>query len=141
MIDDGTATSFAAIEVVAPDHELFHRPEVVPISPRGTIGERNLNGPRASGYEFDAVVQVVGYRDQPVDGVTVLASALGQRNIEWVGRARDHGADLILWDRPDGGRVFSAGSIGFTGALVVDPGVRVLMRNVMAAFGVRPDRG
>jgi hypothetical protein len=141
MIDDGTATSFAALDVVAPEHPLFHRPEVVPFSARGTIGERNLNGPKASGYEFDATAEVLGYRDEPQPGITVLASALGQRNIEWNGRATDRGADIILWEREDGGRVFNAGSIGITGALVVDSGLRVLLRNVMAEFGVPRDGG
>ena len=141
MIDDGTPTSFAAIDVVAPDHPLFHEPETVPVSERGTTGESNLNGPQASGYEFDAVPEVVGYRDTPQPGVTILASALGQRNIEWMGDAIDRGADVILWEREDGGRVFSAGSIGLTGALLVDPGLRVLLRNVMAAFGVPREEG
>jgi hypothetical protein len=139
MIDDGTPTSFAALRVVKPEHPLFHRPEMVPISERGTIGERSLNGPKASGYEFDAVAEVIGYRDEPMPGITVLASALGQRNIEWNGRATDRGADVILWEREDGGRVFSAGSIGISGALLVDPGLRVLLRNVMAEFGVPRD--
>jgi hypothetical protein len=137
MIDDGTPTSFAALHVVAPDHPLFHHPEVVPVTEQGTIGERNLNGPQASGYEFDATPDVVGYRDGPLPGTTVLASALGQRNIEWPGRTADRGADVILWEREDGGRVFNVGSIGATGALIADPGLRVLLRNVMAEFGVR----
>ena len=136
MIDDGTPTSFASFEVVAPDHPLFHAPEVVPVTEHGRIGERNLNGPKASGYEFDATPDVVGYRDEPLPGTTVLASAHGQRNIEWAGRTTDRGGDIILWDREDGGRVFSVGSIGVTGALIADPGLRVLLRNVMAEFGV-----
>ena len=109
-------------------------------TPGGTIGELDLNGPKASGYEFDATAEVLGYRDEPQPGITVLASALGQRNIEWNGRATDRGADVILWEREDGGTVFNAGSIGLTGALVVDPGLRVLLRNVMAAFGVPRSR-
>ena len=141
MIDDGTPTSFAPLHVMAPDHRLFHHPEVVPISEHGTIGERNLNGPKASGYEFDATPDVVGLRDGPLPGTTVLASARGQRNIEWAGRTTDRGADVIVWDREDGGRVFNVGSIGATGALIADPGLRVLLRNVMAEFGVpRLDR-
>jgi hypothetical protein len=136
MIDDGTPTSFAPFQVLAPDHPLFHRPEVVPVSERGTIGERSLNGAHASGYEFDATPEVAGFGDGPLPGTTVLASALGQRNIEWAGRTTDRGADVILWEREDGGRVFNIGSIGATGALIADPGLRVLLRNVMAEFGV-----
>lgn len=144
MIDDGTPTSFAAFHVLHPEHPLFNEPERVPVTPEGTIGERNLNGPQASGYEFDSAPESLGYRDTPLEGMTILASALGQRNIEWGGVdsdhwggvERDHGGDIIIWERPDGGRVFNIGSIGASGALSVDPGVGALVRNVLAGFGV-----
>lgn len=138
MIDDGVADSFASLRIVKPDHRLLHHPENVPVSEQGTIGERGLNGPRASGYEFDAVPEVLGHRQEPLPGLTVLASAMEQPNLEWEGASTRHGADVIIWERPDGGRVLAAGSIGFTGTLLVDPGVRVLLRNAMVEFGVRP---
>lgn len=99
MIDDGTPTSFEAFTVLAPDHFLFQDPEPVPVTPGGTIGELNLNGPRASGYEFDATPERVGLRDEPLTGLVVLASALGQRNIEWHGGDAHHGADIAFWER------------------------------------------
>ena len=136
MVDDGTPTSFSPFTVLTPDHPLFHRPEEVPLSPEGTIGEQNLNGPRASGYEFDAVPEVNGYRTEPLPGLTLLASAIGQRNIEAFGHTEDRGGDIVIWERPEGGRVFSAGSIGLTGALAVDPGLGALLRNVLADFGI-----
>ncbi len=136
MVDDGTPTDFGAFTVLRPDHFLFHEPEPVPITPRGTIGETSLNGAKASGYEFDAAPDAVGLRDDPLPGLVVLASALGQRNIEWHGRERNHGADIAFWERPNGGWVFNAGSIGLTGALAVDPGIRQLVRNVLFHFGV-----
>jgi hypothetical protein len=137
MIDDGTPTAFDAFTVLRPDHFLFHEPEPVPITEHGTIGETNLNGPKASGYEFDAAPDRVGLLDAPLPGLTVLASAVGQRNIEWHGGEAHGGADIAYWERPDGGRVFNAGSIGLTGALGVDPGLRQLIRNVLFHFGVR----
>ncbi len=141
MVDDGTPTSFASFTVLRPDHALFHEPEEVPLTPAGTLGERNLNGPRASGYEFDAAPDTVGLVDRPLPGQVVLASALGQRNIESYSLSQDHGADIVYWQRPAGGEVVNAGSIGVTGALAVDPGVAALVRNALAHFGVPRGRG
>ncbi len=137
MIDDATPSSYAAFDVVRPEDPLFHDPEVVPLTAAGTIGEQGLNGPKASGYEFDATPDRIGLADGPVPGMTVLASALGQRNIEWNWAERDHGGDIIWWERSAGGTVFNMGSIGATGALAVDPGVAALVRNVLSRFGVR----
>ena len=124
--------------MLQPDHFLFREPAPVPISASGTIGEINLNGPKASGYEFDATPDFAGLLDGPPPGMVVLASALGQRNIEWHGSERNHGADIAYWERPGGGQVFNAGSIGLTGALAVDPGIRQLVCNALAHFGVEP---
>jgi hypothetical protein len=43
---------------------------------------------------------------------------------------------MIYWERPSGGRLFNAASIGYTGSLAVDPGIQVLTRNVLHHFGV-----
>lgn len=137
MIDDATATAYAAIDVLRPDDPLLHEPEQVPVTAEGTIGESSFNGPKASGYEFDATPDRLGLVGAPVEGMTVLASALGQRNIEWNFGERDHGGDVIWWERPAGGVVFNIGSIAATGALAADPGVAALVRNVLARFGVR----
>jgi hypothetical protein len=117
---------------------LFHVPEEVPTGDAGNIGITSLNGPLASGYEFDATPDRVGLTSEPVPGLTILASAIGQRNIEWNGIETSHGCDVVYWERPQGGRVFNAASIGLTGSLVVDAGLRALLRNVMARFGVAP---
>lgn len=135
MIDDGAPAAFAAYTVTDPGHFLLHTPEEVPLSGAGTFGEANLNGPKASGYEMDAAPATVGAAANP-PGLVVIASALRQRLIEPAGCDPDHGADFIYWDRPDGGQVVNAGSIGFTGALAADPGAGALMRNVLAHFGV-----
>ena len=49
----------------------------------------------------------------------------------------DQGGEMIYWERPDGGRVFNAGTIGFGWALLADPKLQTLLRNVLARFGVR----
>lgn len=139
MIDDGTPTSYAPLTVLEPDHPLFHDPEVVPMVD-GMIGNHSLNGVAVSGYEFDSVPTTTGFRDEPLPGLTVLASALGQPNLGWIGRSPDHGADSIHWVRPAGGEVFTISSIGASGSLPIDPGVGALVRNVLARFGVAQER-
>lgn len=47
----------------------------------------------------------------------------------------DQGGEMIYWERPEGGRVFNAGSIGSGWALASDPKFQALMRNVLASFG------
>ena len=135
MIDDGTPRSYGSLTVLEPDHFLFHDPETVPVSPDGTIGGTSVNGPAVSGYEFDATPDVTGFRREPLPGLTVLARALGQRNLGWIGEPADQGADVVYWQRPDGGLVFTISSIGASGALV-DAGVGALVRNVLHRFGV-----
>jgi N,N-dimethylformamidase beta subunit-like, C-terminal/Concanavalin A-like lectin/glucanases superfamily len=136
MIDDGTPSSFAALTVLAPDHPLFHDPEPVPIARDGTIGSISVNGPAASGYEFDASPDVMGFLPAPLPGLTVLARAIGQRNLGWIGHEVHSGADAVYWERPAGGLVFTVSSIGASGALA-DPGVAALVRNVLHRFGVQ----
>ncbi len=135
MIDDGAPSTFSPFTVLQGNHPLFCKPFRVPLSPSGTIGEMCRNGPKASGYEMDAAPDTVGVVDSRPEGMVVLASAVGQRLLERVGRI-EHGADIIYWQRPAGGEVFNAGSIGFSGSLLVDPGVRTLMRNVLVQFAI-----
>jgi hypothetical protein len=137
MIDDGSGACFAPFRVLAPDHFLMTTPEGVPVTERGTIGERCLNGPMASGYEVDAAPSTVGTGPLP-PGMEVLASAVGQHLIEPAGRVGDQGADIVYWRRPGGGEVVNLGSIAVSGALAVDPGIAALVRNALAHFGVVP---
>jgi N,N-dimethylformamidase len=142
MIDDGTPTSFAPFDVLVPDHFLFRTPEAVPLGPEPKLGVRSLNGPQASGYEFDATPEQLGVLSAPLEGLTILASATDQLNIEWNGRDPHHGGDIIHWIRPRGGEVVSVGSIAFTGALPVDAASAAFVRNVLGHFGVRrPEAG
>ncbi len=135
MIDDGAANAFAPYTVVAPDHFLLNTPHKA-AAEDGRIGLHSLNGSGgASGYEFDANLDRTGLGPAPLPGVTTLASAFGQRNIEWLGEP-DHGADLIYWERPDGGVVVNFGSIASAGALPVDPAFANIVHNTLAFFGV-----
>lgn len=141
MIDDGTPTSFAAYKLLQPDHFLVRGPHPVVPDADGMIGKRSLNGlSGASGYEFDANPDRTRLGPGPLPGVTTLASASAQRNIEWLGE-RDHGADLIYWERPDGGVVVNFGSIAAAGALPVDEAFANIVRNTLAHFGVSRAHG
>lgn len=143
MLDDGTPTSFSALTVLRPEHFLFHEPEEVPVSSAGTIGEQSLNGPKASGYEFDVRPELLGLHEGPVPGMITLATAPDQLNFDdGLGfRSPDakpvrQGADVVYWERPNGGVVFNAASIALTGAMARDAGVSMLVRNVLRHFGV-----
>ena len=46
------------------------------------------------------------------------------------------GGDIVYYDHPGGGFVFSVGSITFGGSLVVDTRIQQLMHNVLAKAGV-----
>lgn len=48
------------------------------------------------------------------------------------------GADMVYYDHPGGGFVFSVGSLTFGGSLVVDDIIQKLMRNVLSKAGVTP---
>jgi hypothetical protein len=43
---------------------------------------------------------------------------------------------MIYWERPEGGKVFNAGSIGAGWALSEDPRFQKLLGNVLSHFGV-----
>jgi hypothetical protein len=46
----------------------------------------------------------------------------------------DGGAHLVYFDTPSGGEVFSAGSITYPTALLVDPPTSRITRNVLQRF-------
>ena len=46
------------------------------------------------------------------------------------------GADMICYDHPGGGIVFSVGSVTFGGSLVVDAKIQQILRNVLSRAGV-----
>jgi N,N-dimethylformamidase len=48
--------------------------------------------------------------------------------------AEDGGADMVIFDTPGGGAVFSTGSICYVSSLPVDDGVSAVTRNVLRRF-------
>jgi len=139
----------------APDHFLFNKPEKCEFKKNETFGH-NPNGkyPLGVGHEWDIrlssllkmtrkVPEGVKLPEEPA-GITTLA-----RGIRPPGGTLDYFtanapaidglcAEMIYWERPTGGRVFHAGSIGAGWALSVDPKWRTVMRNVLHHFDVKP---
>jgi hypothetical protein len=104
------------------------------------IGTRSHDGPAVSGYEMDGLPEAQGMPALDPKGLTVLGHAdHGPRFVAHWGADRGYGADLIYWERPDGGRVFNPGATNYAGALAVDPGIGALTRNVLHHMGVSRD--
>lgn len=108
--------TYAPYQVLAPDHWLF---QGTGLRPGDLVGAAGLNRGGASGGETDKA----GPLTPP--GATHLAHGLNPGG---------GGADLVYFRTPAGGAVLSAGSISFAGSLVVDPALRILVRNFLAAY-------
>jgi hypothetical protein len=155
--NQGDARNFGPYVAELTDHFLFHQPEETGLrrdEKFGWAGEGKV--PMANGHEIDCRLSTLAALQEeptpagatmPTDppGITRLANGI----IPWkVGGAAfdyffrpikpqtDQGGEMIYWERPDGGRVFNAGSIGAGWALMVDEKFQRLMRNVLAHFGV-----
>lgn len=136
-IDSGDETAFAPYTVCDPDHFLMRSPEPVSLENGAFIGTRSHDGPAVSGYEVDGLPEVQGMPALDPKGLTVLGHAdHGPRFVAHWGVDRGHGADLIYWERPAGGRVFNAGATNYAGALAVDAGIQALTRNVLHHMGL-----
>ncbi|MBI2927446.1 MAG: LamG domain-containing protein [Verrucomicrobia bacterium] len=156
--NQGDARNFGPYVAEATDYFLFRQPEAVGLQAGekfGWAGEGKV--PMANGHEIDCRLSTLAALQEkpnppgatmPTDppGITRLANGI----IPWkVGGAAfdyffrpikpqtDQGGEMIYWERPDGGRVFNAGSIGAGWALMVDEKFQRLMRNVLAHFGVK----
>ncbi len=144
---------FGIYEVDEPGHFLFHTPEAVGLAKGDSFGHSaDRTSVRAVGHEWDvrlsrlramttAVPAGAMLPEEPA-GITTLA--LGRHGS---GTARDYFtrpapskgnvlAEMIYWERPQGGRVFHTGAIGSGWALSADPKFQTLIRNVLHHFGV-----
>jgi hypothetical protein len=111
--------TYAPYRVLYPDHWVFAGTGVI----AGAIfGARGRFG-AASGLETDKI-----NRHTP-KGVARLARGCNPGG---------GGADLIYFERDDGGRVFATGSVAFAGALADDAVVDRITRNVLDRFLASP---
>ena len=138
-------------------HFLFNTPETSGLKAGARFGQ-SADGslPRANGHEIDVRLSTLARLQQeatphgaqmPPDPAGIVRLANG--SIPWrkggaafdyffrpVKPAEDQGGEMIYWERPDGGRVFNAGSIGAGWALLADDKFQTLMRNVLFHFGI-----
>lgn len=155
--NQGNPKNFGPYIATGTGHFLFHQPEETGLG----LGERFGQGPEgslplANGHEFDLRLSTLAaLQEQPSpaggevprdpDGIVPLANGIipwkeGGSAFDYFFRPiqpkTDQGGEMIYWERPEGGRVFNAGSIGSGWALAADPKFQALMRNVLAHFGV-----
>ncbi|MEW4570726.1 LamG domain-containing protein [Tautonia sp. JC769] len=152
--------NFGVYRADATDHPLFHEPEPVGLEPGETFGHAPGGGePRAVGHEADvrlATLLEMTHRPIPEGaeipeeppGITTLAKGIREpangMSLDYFGRRSEPidgtSAEVIYWERPQGGKVFHAGAIAAGWALSVDPRWGALMRNVLARLGVEPSQ-
>jgi len=116
--DEGNRGSRVPYHVKAADHWLFDGTGLQDEEAFGELGwctiegSPTLEGGGASGWEVD-------FRDEH-SPPSVELLALGE-----------NGAEMIYYDHPGGGFVFSVGSMSFCGSLVVDERVQQIVRNAL----------
>jgi hypothetical protein len=141
-------SAFATFHVTAPDHFLFDGLKV-------TLDQGFA--PHTIGHECDVrVVALKDFQDKaglpdpngatpPVEPLGITTLALGRDSdvccFLWdyflqdlPSNVVDRIAEVIYWERPDGGRVFNGGAIGNGIALLTDSIFDGLMRNVLSHF-------
>jgi N,N-dimethylformamidase len=149
---------FGPYLVEQPDHFLFNHPEPVGLNKNEALGQ-GPDGklPRANGHEIDVRLSTLAaLQEKPAPdsapwpndppGITRLANGImtwkiGGSAFDYFFRPlkpkSDQGGEMIFWERPEGGRVFNAGSIGAGWALLADSKFQTLLRNVLFHFGVK----
>lgn len=158
----GDLRNFGPWVAEAVDHPVFHEPEETGLKSGDRFGWAGEGrGPMAVGHEFDVRLSTLaGLSAGPIPPGAVMPAdppnlrRLADRIIPWkhggsafdyffrpAKPANEQGAEMIWWERPDGGVVFNAGSIGAGWALGADPRWSALFRNVLHRFGVPAPRG
>jgi hypothetical protein len=152
------AESNTLYEVQAPDHFLFQTPEPVGLAAGESFGGAPDGGlPRAVGHEPDVRLSLLLELTTDVPpgatlpeeprGIITLADSKQPhaaafdyflRPVRLVDGVACH---MIYWERPQGGRVFHAGSLGAGWGLSVDPKFQTLLRNVLFHFGATRTQG
>ena len=138
----------------SPGHFLFNQPEKVGLVAGETFGHApGGNSHKAVGHEYDVRLstlikmtsQIPAGGSLPEEPPGIATLAVGKRPNQnaldfFTNPTRSPEgvlAEMIYWERPQGGRVFNAGAIGAGWAISADPKFQALMRNVLHAFGVR----
>lgn len=148
---------FGVYRVHQPDHFLFHHPHETGLGPGDTFGHGpDQSLPRAIGHEWDVTIATLRRMTKHVPpgaqlppeaaGIQVLAQGVRRipgrldAYLDFFEGATESlnglSAEMIYWERPQGGRVFNAGAVGASWVLGVDPQMGALLKNVLHHFGV-----
>ena len=151
------AEDFGVYRVKESDHFLFNGPLPTGLA-RGESFGHGPDGslPRAVGHEWDLSIRTLRRMtgkppigsELPADASGMVVLAEGIRHVP--GRLDAYldfferpttsldglSAEMIYWERPQGGRVFNAAAVGASWVLHADPAFAALLANVLAHFGV-----
>ena len=147
----GWGGAFKPYSVDQPDHFLFQQPYDLGLKKGDTFGWIS-DGVGAVGHEFDVRLStlqratddpVVGGLIEP-KGITTVARSHDTRAVldfNAEGHQPRFGdedtiAEIIYWERPEGGRVFHTGSIATAWGAYHDEKLSMLLKNVLHHFGV-----
>jgi hypothetical protein len=153
------AGDFGVYHVHAPEHFLFQGPQPLGLAKGDTFGHGPGGSlPRAIGHEWDLSVATLARMTrqvpagaslpEPPGGMTVIAQGIRERPgtldayLDYFSNVTESlgglSAEMIYWERPQGGRVFHAGAVGASWVVGSDPAFGKLLHNVLHHFGVRP---
>jgi N,N-dimethylformamidase len=147
--------NFANYQVDVPDHFLFAQPHKTGLKKGDPFGfTKGKTG--AVGHEYDVRLStLLRATKNPAlkglvepEGIVTIASSQSNRNIldfNAVAHSKRVGdeqtiAEIIYWERPQGGRVFHTGSIATAWAMYYDESLSNLVRNVLHHFKVKPKK-
>ena len=148
----GWGGAFKPYHVDQPDHFLFNQPHQIGLEKGDVIGFIE-EGVGAVGHEFDVRLSTLqrATADSVIKGliepkgiVTVASSNDERRVIDY--NAEGHKprtgndqtiAEIIYWERPEGGRLFHTGSIATSWGVYHDESMSKLLQNVLHHFEVQ----
>jgi len=110
--------------VINEDHWLFENTKLE----NGDLFGKSVNRKYASGHETDKMTS-----NSP-DNIILLARGVNQEAVYELGKegaSRHGGADMVYFETPNGGSVFSTGSITSSGSMLVDSNMSIIINNMI----------
>jgi len=114
--------TFMPYVVINNDHWLFENTKLK----RGDLFGKSLNRKYASGHETDKITKL------SPNNIVLLARGLNQEAIDELGKNdadKNGGADMVYFEHPSGGAVFSSGSITSSGSMLIDSSMSRIVEN------------
>lgn len=147
----GWGGAFQPYQVEMADHFLFQKPHRIKLKKGETFGYIDEKT-GAVGHEFDVRLSTLQRAtEDPVikglvepEGITTIASSQASRKVLDFNAERHKPrvggeetiAEIIYWERPEGGQVFHTGAIATAWGLYHDENLSKLIQNVLHHFGV-----